>query len=57
VAGSSVALAEPDHVECLLYVNQTTQSPGQPSQVAGSRIRVALELVDDRWLVSELTPL
>ncbi|WP_181778809.1 hypothetical protein [Pseudonocardia pini] len=46
----------PDTVTVLLFLNQSTGAQGQVPDVAGSRVRATLERPDDRWLVSELTP-
>lgn len=57
LAGSSVMSASPDHVELLMFLNQTSVTPGQPQpQLAGSRAKVTLDLVDGQWKVSGLTP-
>lgn len=57
VVSSSVVSAASDKVTALLFVNQTARSKAlaQP-KVDGSRVRLTLEKVDDRWLISELTP-
>lgn len=58
VSGSSVIDASSSQVELLMFLNQTTQSAAlQGPKLANSRVKVVLEDVDGRWLVSELTPL
>lgn len=47
----------PDEAVVLLYLNQTTTSADAPdARTSGSRVRVSLQKVDDRWLVDQLTP-
>ncbi|MEU7812031.1 hypothetical protein [Pseudonocardia sp. NPDC049154] len=46
----------PDLVTVLMFLNQTTTAQGAPPDAVGSRVRVTMERPEDRWLVSELTP-
>lgn len=47
-----------DRVELLMFVDQITTSFAQPAPASSSsRVKVTVERVDDRWLVSELTPI
>ena len=59
VSAASVISATPQRAVCLLFVNQTTEA-GKGEQraprVSGSRVRVSLQRVDGRWLVSGLEP-
>lgn len=56
VANSSVDVQD-DRVVALLFVNQTTNQKGaKEPRIDGSRIRLTMERIDDRWLISELTP-
>jgi Mce-associated membrane protein len=58
VSASSVIDAGTSQVQLLMFLNQTTQSPTlQGPKLANSRVKVTLEDVDGRWLVSALTPL
>lgn len=58
VVGASSVSAEPDRVVLLMFVNQTTNSKrSSEPRIDGSRIRLTMARVDDRWLISELTPL
>lgn len=57
VVSSSVVSAEDERVVTLVFVNQTTQSNVTPEpRVDGSRLKVTLEKVGDRWLISDLVP-
>lgn len=52
-----VVEADPDHAVVLLYLNQLTTSEDSPEgTTSGSRVRVTLDKADDRWLVSQVTP-
>lgn len=56
VATSSVKVQD-DQVVALMFVNQTTKRKGaKEPRIDGSRLRLTMEQVDDRWLISELTP-
>lgn len=58
LAGSSITSESPDHVELLMFLNQTSVVPSQPQpQLEGSRAKVTLDLVDGQWKVSGLTPM
>lgn len=59
VAHSSVIRNDgPDRVWVLMFLNQSTTAAGQPEPVFnGSRVRVGMERLPDRWAVSEITPL
>jgi Mce-associated membrane protein len=58
LSGSAVTSATPDHVELLMFLNQTSVSAGsQQPQLEGSRAKVTLDLVDGQWKVSGLTPM
>ncbi|MFC9789928.1 hypothetical protein [Rhodococcus sp. NPDC127528] len=47
-----------DHAQLLLFVDQITTSVSQPAPAStSSRVRVGVDLVDGRWVVSELTPI
>lgn len=58
VVASSVVSATPTDVVALVFVTQTTESKtlSEP-KITGSRLRVSLTLVGDRWLVNDLKPL
>lgn len=58
VVSSAVVSATPTEVVALLFVTQTTTSEALAEpRIDGSRLRVALTLVDDWWLVSDLKPI
>lgn len=57
VVAASVVTATPEHVTVLLFLNQSTQGAGLPAPtISGSRARMTLDKVTDRWLVSGMTP-
>ncbi len=58
VRAASVVSATPDRVVVLLFVNQTTTSnqTNEP-RTDLNRVRMTLERVDDRWLVSDVDAL
>lgn len=57
VVADSVVSATPTDVVAIVYVSQTTTSKAQEApNKNGSRLRVSLTIVDDRWLVSDLKP-
>ncbi|WNG83516.1 hypothetical protein C6A86_007615 [Mycobacterium sp. ITM-2016-00316] len=57
VAAAASVSASSRHAVALLFVNQTsTIGAGAPTDTA-STVRVSLEKVDGRWLVSEFTPI
>ena len=59
VVGSSTVLdgVEGNRVVALLFVNQTTRAGEDgAARVAGSRVKVTMDDVDGRWLVSDVTP-
>lgn len=47
----------PKHVVALLYVNQTTVIGGDAPSDSVSTVRVTVDKVDGRWLVSEFDPI
>ncbi|TCK01290.1 h domain protein [Nocardia alba] len=52
-----VVSADPDKAVVLLYLNQLTTSKDSPQgTTSGSRVRVSLDKSDNRWLVSQVTP-
>ncbi|MFC9892740.1 h domain protein [Nocardia sp. NPDC127579] len=55
-AGGIVS-AETEHAVVLLFLNQVTTSKDSPQgTTTGSRVRVALDKSEDRWLVDAVTP-
>lgn len=57
VVRSAVVNAEQDRAVVLLFLNQTTESNTlEAPRIDGSRVRMTLKNVDDRWLVSDLAP-
>lgn len=57
VVRAALVSAGPDRVETLLYVNQATTSKADPTpRPTTSQIRVTLDRVGDRWLISDLHP-
>lgn len=58
VQGASVQSASADRVEVLLFVDQTTTRTGlEEPRVEQNRVRLTLDDVDGRWLVSGLDAL
>lgn len=58
VQGASVQEATPERVEVLLFVDQTTTRSGlEEPRVEQNRVRLTLDDVDGRWLVSGLDAL
>jgi Mce-associated membrane protein len=49
--------ATPNHAVVLLYVNQTTSIGTDTPSDSVSTVRVALDNIDGRWLVSEFDPI
>lgn len=57
VVASAVVDGSEDSVTVLLFLNQSTTSKDYPDpKLDSSRVRVELESVGDRWLISSLTP-
>jgi Mce-associated membrane protein len=48
--------AEPKHAVVLLFVNQTVVVGKDPPSDTASSVRVTMEKIDDRWLISEFEP-
>lgn len=58
VVAASVMNVEPERVVTLLFVNQATRSNRiEGTQIDRNRVRMRLENVDGRWLVSDLAAL
>jgi Mce-associated membrane protein len=55
-AAASVS-ATPTHAVVLLYVNQATTIGNDPPTDSASRVKVTLEKVNDRWLISQFDPI
>jgi Mce-associated membrane protein len=55
-AAASIS-ATPMHAVVLLYVNQTTTIGNSAPTDSASRVRVTLEKVNDRWLISAFDPI
>jgi Mce-associated membrane protein len=56
VAASASVTTTPRHAVVLVFVDQTiTIGNGSPTNTASS-VRVTLEKVDDRWLISQFEP-
>ncbi|WP_373863273.1 h domain protein [Rhodococcus marinonascens] len=57
VQAAAPVATTPTEAVVLLYLNQITTSAESPdARTSGSRVRVSLQKVDDRWLVDRLTP-
>lgn len=53
----AVVSADAEKAVILLYLNQLTTSKDAPEgTTSGSRVRVSLDKADNRWLVSQVTP-
>lgn len=48
--------ADPSHAVALVFVDQTIVAAGQAPTITASSIRVTLDKVDGRWLVSRFDP-
>jgi Mce-associated membrane protein len=57
VPAAAAVSAEPDRAVVLLFVNQTVNIGGQPPTDTASSVRVTLEKVDGRWLISQFDPI
>lgn len=56
VLGAASVSAEPDHAVVLVMVNQTTTVAAQKPTATASSVRVTLDKVGDRWLISGFDP-
>jgi len=56
VLGAASVSAKPDHAVVLVMVNQTTIVAAQKPTATGSSVRVTLDKVGDRWLISGFDP-
>ena len=54
--GAASVSAEPDHAVVLVFVNQTVVVGQDAPTDTASRVRVTLDKVDDRWLISKFDP-
>lgn len=54
-AASSISATD-RHVEVLLFVSQTTVIGDDPPTQTASSIKVGLDKVDERWLITDFTP-
>jgi Mce-associated membrane protein len=55
-AAASVS-ATPTHAVVLVFVNQTTTIGNDPPTDTASRVKVTLEKVNNRWLISQFDPI
>jgi Mce-associated membrane protein len=55
-AAASVSATE-NHSVVVLFVNQTTNIGDDPPSATASSVRVTLDKVDERWLVSQFEPI
>jgi Mce-associated membrane protein len=55
-AAASVSATQ-THAVVLLYVNQATTIGNDPPTDSASRVKVTLEKVNDRWLISQFDPI
>jgi Mce-associated membrane protein len=55
-AAASVS-ASPDHAVVLVFVDQTVAIGGDPPTNSASRVRMTLDHVDGRWLISGFDPI
>lgn len=56
VLGAASVSAKPDHAVVLVMVNQTTTVAAQKPTATASSVRVTLDKVGDRWLISGFDP-
>lgn len=58
VVGSSIVDATGDSATVMLFLNQVTTTVDTPDpSTSGSRVKIDLDKVDGRWLVSDLAPI
>lgn len=57
VAGAAPVSADPDHAVVLLFVNQTAVVGNTAPSESASSVRVTLDKIDDRWLISGFDPI
>jgi Mce-associated membrane protein len=57
VPAAAAVSATPTHAVVLLYVNQATTIGNDPPTDSASRVKVTLEKVNDRWLISQFDPI
>jgi Mce-associated membrane protein len=56
VPAAGVVSADPNHAVVLVFVNQTVVVGQDPPTDTASSVRVTMEKVDGRWLISEFEP-
>lgn len=56
VLGAASVSAKPDHAVVLVMVNQTTTVAAKKPTATASSVRVTLDKVGDRWLISGFDP-
>ena len=56
VPAAAPVSADPEHAVVLLFVNQTVTVGQQPPTDTASSVRVTLDKVDGRWLISAFDP-
>jgi Mce-associated membrane protein len=57
VPAAAAVSATQTHAVVLLYVNQTTTMGSDPPTDTASRVKVTLEKVNNRWLISQFEPI
>ena len=57
VPAASVVSATAKHAVVMVFVNQTTIVGADPPTATASTVRVTMDKVGDRWLVSDFTPI
>lgn len=57
VPAAAAVSATPAHAVVLLYVNQVTTIGNEPPTDSASRVKVTLEKVNGRWLISQFDPI
>jgi Mce-associated membrane protein len=57
VPAAAAVSATQTHAVVLLYVNQATSIGNDPPTDSASRVKVTLERVNDRWLISQFEPI
>ena len=55
-AAASVSVSDPDHEVVLVFVNQTTIVGNSAPAYTASSVRVTLDKIDGRWLISGFDP-
>lgn len=56
IAAAAPVSADPNHAVAMLFVNRTYTAPGKPTTNTANSVRVTMEKIDGRWLISGFDP-